>query len=332
MANTCKYEKWKRYVSYDGGVTWDFLDDVKGELIEHDSPDCTIPEEQYRWVDSGYTCVDYDKYQQQIKQVSYDSGSTWSNVVPNEFSATTLIESNSSYCGYVPPTPTGTKWIATYAGGTTSSAECSNSSVISRNDISLTNLVSVQVGDCVTEIGSAMCSGCTSLTSFTIPNSVTEIKYGTFNSCKSLSSIAIPNRVTSIGNWAFNDCFSLTSIIIPNSVTTIGEWAFSRCSGSTSVTIGSGVTSIKRHAFTACRSLTSITIPSGVTSISNGAFSYCSGLTSVTVEATTPPALDGERWFYETNNCPIYVLAESLDAYKSAPNWSEYADRIQPIT
>ena len=54
----------------------------------------------YRWVDSGTTCVDCDKYQRVIKQVSYDNGSTWENVSPAEYSATTLIEANSYDCGY----------------------------------------------------------------------------------------------------------------------------------------------------------------------------------------------------------------------------------------
>ena len=57
----------------------------------------------YRWVNSGTTCVGYDKYQRAIKQVSYDSGSTWQNVSPEEYSATTLIEADSPDCGYIEP-------------------------------------------------------------------------------------------------------------------------------------------------------------------------------------------------------------------------------------
>lgn len=57
----------------------------------------------YRWVESGWTCVGYDKYVSNIKQVSHDGGITWENTT--ETSASTLIESNSQDCGYVPPTP-----------------------------------------------------------------------------------------------------------------------------------------------------------------------------------------------------------------------------------
>ena len=65
--------------------------------------------------------------------------------------------------------------------------------------------------------------------------------------------------------------------------------------------------------------------------IEENAFSNCTGLTSITIEATTPPSLPFGSGFRNTNNCPIYVPAESVDAYKSATYWSDYASRIQAI-
>ena len=58
---------------------------------------------QYRWQPSGTTCIDFDKWQNNIKQVTYNSGTTWMNVSPAEYSASTLIEHNSEDCGYIPP-------------------------------------------------------------------------------------------------------------------------------------------------------------------------------------------------------------------------------------
>ena len=113
---------------------------------------------------------------------------------------------------------------------------------------------------------------------------------------------------TSIENSAFYNCTSLTSITIPNSVTSIGLQAFYRCSGLTSVTIGNSVTSIDGEAFI-----------------------DCTALTSVTIQATTPPTLSNKNAFDNTNNCPIYVPAESVNAYKTATNWSSLASRIQAI-
>ena len=183
-----------------------------------------------------------------------------------------------------PPSFQG-KWLATYNGGPTSSAECDASSAITQNEITKSSsLVSVEIGNCV----------------------------------------------TSIGEDAFSDCTSLTSIDIPNSVTNIGDWTFANCNSLTSVTIGSGLTSINEGVFNSCSGLTSITIPNTVTSIGQAAFGYCSGLTSITVNAATPPTL-GSGAFYRTNNCPIYVPAASVNAYKAASSWSDYASRIQAI-
>lgn len=36
--------------------------------------------------------------------------------------------------------------------------------------------------------------------------------------------------------------------------------------------------------------------------------------------------------FSNTNNCPIYVPDESVDAYRTATNWTELADRIKPMS
>ena len=59
-------------------------------------------------------------------------------------------------------------------------------------------------------------------------------------------------------------------------------------------------------------------------------FYNCTSLTSVTIEATTPPTL-GNNVFYNTNECPIYVPSESVEIYKAANGWSNYASRIQAI-
>ena len=147
---------------------------------------------------------------------------------------------------------------------------------------------------------------------------------------ESVNSAEIQNTVTSIGNDAFYYCESLTSVTIPNSVTSIGNDAFYYCRSLTSVTIPNSVTSIGSYAFYDCRSLTSITIPNSVTFINYNAFYYCTSLTSVTIQSTTPPTL-GSSVFSSTNSCPIYIPAERVDAYKSATNWSSYADRIQAI-
>lgn len=123
---------------------------------------------------------------------------------------------------------------------------------------------------------------------------------------------------------------NILSARIGDCVTRIGHAAFYNCSGLTSVTISNSVTSIGGEAFENCSGLTSVTIPTNVTSISIEAFFNCKSLTSVTVEALTPPKLD-VTVFDNTNDCPIYVPAASMNDYKTARGWSTYASRIRPL-
>ena len=137
------------------------------------------------------------------------------------------------------------------------------------------------------------------------------------------------SKVTSIGDSVFSRCDSLTSITIPNSVTSIGDYAFYYCTSLTSVTIGNGVTSIGDAAFYNCTSLTSVTIGNGVTSIGSSAFCECDSLKAVYCKPTTPPTggyemFDGNAWDRQ-----IYVPTESVDAYKSAECWSDYANYFE---
>ena len=229
----------------------------------------------------------------------------------------------------IPPCELSQKWVATFTGGTTASAVCDPSSAITRYEVR-SDVASIEIGYCVTSIGESAFAGCYSLTGITIPNSVTSIASQAFTYCRSLSSVTIPNSVTSIDYGAFRFCSGLTSVNIPSSVTYIGDSAFYDCYSLTGITIPNSVTSIEHYTFYDCYSLTGITIPSSVTTIDHYAFADCYSLTSITVEATTPPSL-GSGVFDNTNNCPIYVPAASVNAYKSASGWSTYASRIQAI-
>ena len=192
------------------------------------------------------------------------------------------------------------------------------------------SLTSVTIPNSVTSIGSYAFSYCSGLTSITIPKSVSSIGICTFRDCTSLTSVTIPNSVTNIGRYAFQRCTSLTSVTIPNSVTTIESHAFSGCSGLTSVTIPNSVMDIGSYAFYSCTGLSSITIPNSVTSIESYAFMDCSGLTSITCEATTPPSCGDASFFNVKKSIPVYVPANSVEAYKKAKEWKDFTN-IQAI-
>lgn len=139
--------------------------------------------------------------------------------------------------------------------------------------------------------------------------------------------ITFDGEIKAIGNSAFSGCSSLTSVNIPDSVTTIEVGAFYDCSSLTSVTIPDSVTSIGNHTFGYCKSLTSINIPDSVTSIGSYAFSSCSSLTSIYCKPTTPPTI-WSTFYNISTSAKIYVPTASVDAYKSATDWSDYASKI----
>lgn len=191
-------------------------------------------------------------------------------------------------------------------------------------------LTSYELPSGVTGIGDYAFSNRTNLTSITISSGVTTIGDYAFENCWGLTSVFMSDGVTTIGVQAFAACTGLDSIIIPNSVTSIGAAAFASCTSLTAFVIPDGITIIDSSVFHNCTSLISIVIPDNVTSIGEMAFIYCSSLESITCQRSIPPT-GNSSMFEGTNDCPIYVPAESVEAYKSAEYWSDYADRIQAI-
>ena len=206
----------------------------------------------------------------------------------------------------------------------------SNTIIETKSNALIAGCLNTVIPNSVTKIGEGSFSGCSGLTSITIPNSITSIGNEAFSNCSSLTSITIPNSVMSIGDYAFSGCNDLTSITIPEFVTKIGEWVFHGCYSLISISIPNYVTTIEECAFNGCYSLTSITIPNSVTNIGGSAFRYCSGLTSITCEAITPPDCKNNCFNEINKSIPVYVPANSVDAYRKAKEWKDFTN-IQAI-
>lgn len=169
----------------------------------------------------------------------------------------------------------------------------------------------------------------------TIPNSVTEIGSYAFRDWNSNNQpLVIPNSVTNIGNYAFsyweaND----QPLIIPNSVTEIGDSAFGHwTSNDQPLVIPNSVTSIGQFAFQDWTSNNQpLVIPNSVTSISYQSFYNWTSAKEFIMESETPPTITFSS-FTDTNNAPFYVPNDSVEAYKTATNWVDLADRIFPIS
>jgi hypothetical protein len=142
--------------------------------------------------------------------------------------------------------------------------------------------------------------------------------------------------VTSIDDGAFIDGGSypnenIATVRIGKNITIFGDKAFYD-SNLTTITfaVGSQLETIGEEVFL-LSGLTSIEIPASVTSIGESAFEECTDLKTVTVLATTPPEL-GDYVFDDCHDdLKIKVPAGSVNAYKAATNWSEYADIIEAL-
>lgn len=124
--------------------------------------------------------------------------------------------------------------------------DCGNSSIITQSEIDecYRNVsgccVHIDVGDCVTHIGSGATNtsefrtNC--LVSITLPNTLKYIGSASFAGCTSLEHIDIPSGVTSILSMTF-DYSALKSIDLHNRINSIGYGAFWNCTLLESITV-----------------------------------------------------------------------------------------------
>ena len=124
-----------------------------------------------------------------------------------------------------------------------------------------------------------------------------------WNNCKSLS---LPTGLTSIGDYAFRYWYMLnTHLIIPEGVVTIGSYAF--------------------NSANKCPKLT---LPSTLVSIGSFGFGAMSVLAEILISAANPPSIQSDTFSGLGTSCVIKVPAASLNAYKSAANWSAHASKM----
>ncbi|MBR0246089.1 MAG: leucine-rich repeat protein [Bacteroidales bacterium] len=172
--------------------------------------------------------------------------------------------------------------------------------------------------------------GCTGLTTLTLPEGLGSIGDSAFQGCTGLNTINFPNTLSTIGIDSFQECTELGNLTFPISLTKIGMRAFKGCTKLSSFELKNNIQEIGSQAFQGCSELENIVLPESVTTIGVSAFYDCTGLSSITLKPVSVPS-GGSSMFNNTNNCPIYVPAESFNDYKAAQYWSNYAARIQAI-
>ena len=168
------------------------------------------------------------------------------------------------------------------------------------------------------------------LTELYIPSSVTATTYSCFRECPKLRKIAFASGLQILGDSSVHHNESLQEVILPDTVKSIEKDALSYCYSLEHIDLPPYLEELGQSAFICCTALRSIVLPATMKAIGLYAFQWCEMLESITCLAPTPPVGSSEM-FHDTSDCPIYVPAESLDAYRSALYWREYASRIKPL-
>ena len=196
---------------------------------------------------------------------------------------------------------------------------------------------------------------------FSVGTFVGDLYIDDFRFCSLFYKLSLPakykERVYDISRNAFEDDTYMTEIEIPEGVMAIGKdamkgtalyedesnWengllyvdgclvAAKSSEVSELCVIEDGVRIIADNTFENITTLKNVIISADVRRIGNAAFNDCSGLTSITSMSTTPPEIGNKETFCNVDkSIPLYVPAESVEAYKSAEGWKEFTN-ILPI-
>ena len=166
------------------------------------------------------------------------------------------------------------------------------------------------------------------------------------------SSYTVPAGVRVMGKASMynQNNYELKTLILPEGVESVKD-SFIGLTSIESVELPSSLKEIDDKAFFAAYDLKRLTVPASVESIGSLAFQAAgyearrlsarpsslqiepraddaNGMTDITFLSATPPAIQPDTFDQMVYDCPLYVPASAVDTYKSATNWSKYADRI----
>lgn len=194
--------------------------------------------------------------------------------------------------------------------------------------------------------------GCTSLLEITLPDNMTIIRRAMFSGCNSLKNIYGIENIKHIEDWGLNQLSSYTKDIVLPNLESLGENSLRVCAFVNVLNLGTvkvipfscfykcplkkiiipnTVTEIGYTAVADALTLEFLDIPENVSVIGGYAFSG-QNLVNVIFRPITPPSF-GTSIFgstYKPQN--IYVPDESVEAYKTAANFSSYANLIKPLS
>lgn len=187
----------------------------------------------------------------------------------------------------------------------------------------------IVISDEQTVIKSNTFRSCSKLT-FKMHDNITSIEQYAFNNCQANDCTSLPKSLTSIGTYAFYQNTKMKITEIPQHVKSIPNYCFASCQLE-SIKIYDECSFVGQYAFRYNSKLQSIELGKGIKTLYSYCFANCASLTSITIHATTPPTLVSTAFSSDNALDEIRVPASVLEEYKSATNWSQYADIMIPI-
>ena len=186
-------------------------------------------------------------------------------------------------------------------------------------------------------IGDYAFEGNAALLSVLLPNSVTELRNCCFRYCSNLTKAVIPGEITDFHSASFEQCHALATINCRYSTSDLRHVVMNNIylayapAGAEDCIIPDGVKYVESYVFRGSN-IASVVIPASVNKIGEQAFLKSANLMAVYCKPTIPPAINasvnGGIFDGNASDRKIYVPRASVDAYKVADGWSEYADNF----
>lgn len=169
-----------------------------------------------------------------------------------------------------------------------------------------------------------------SITTYSVPDGVEEIRPYAFYYVRTLEELTIPNSTTTLYVGAIYGMYDLKKINGMENLSNINGYALSYCNQLQELKIGGA---IKQGVAAHNTNLKSITIYGNCTSISERFADNCTNLEWVEFQGDEPPTFESSLMFQNTNTSfVIYVPDDAVEDYKSAKNFTIFANRIKPVS
>ena len=223
--------------------------------------------------------------------------------------------------------------------------------------IAALGVTAIEIGNNVDTVYRNGFSDAKSLETISIPTTLTNYGSGTngyvFSYCEALKCIVFPTGTTTLPKGMYEKCQSIKFISFPKSVTSMGDcsiadiqirmWTLPELSNVPStiqaaynlekVSEPGTYTTVPTSYIRDCRRVREIIIPASVTAINDYAMQNTYNAI-IHMLPTSPPTLANARAIAVTSGRSVIYVPYSADhsvlnAYKTAANWSTYADYMQ---